>query len=369
MQAQLGSCTFILNTKTASTALLDLEQALLIRACLFRVFRLLLSFDRIESNCRRGGKMALITVIGASGRQGMAQVRQALALGYDVRAISRQANPFENTDIEAPERIEVRPMDIYDASTYRAALEGSDYIFYTHPLQDGKERPLVMADLGKCAAELDVKRLVWNTSSWIPDKPGDALSYAANTAGVNALWRSGARGTVFGSVLFMDNLLTNWARPFIVNEGRYVYPHAPDLEANWISLDDVARFMLASLERPDMEGSWLNIGGPQRMRGPDVAKVLSDALGKSIKYDPSSPAEFARRLADAASLAGEARDTMIAHITAFYEYNNASPTRPFCVNMDYVYERFPELDGKLETMAEWAPRQYWGESNARPSFG
>ena len=34
--------------------------------------------------------MARITVIGASGRQGLAQVRQALAAGYDVRAISRR---------------------------------------------------------------------------------------------------------------------------------------------------------------------------------------------------------------------------------------------------------------------------------------
>ena len=63
--------------------------------------------------------------------------------------------------------------------------------------------------------------MVWNTSSWIPDKPGDPFTYGGNTQGINALWRSGAPGTVFGSVLFMDNLLTGWARPFIVNEGRY----------------------------------------------------------------------------------------------------------------------------------------------------
>ncbi|TNE60177.1 MAG: NAD-dependent epimerase/dehydratase family protein, partial [Sphingomonadales bacterium] len=201
--------------------------------------------------------MALITVIGASGRQGMAQVKQALDAGYKVRAISRQSDPFAGAKIDGIEEVEVRPMDLYDPSSFSAALEGSDYIFYTHPLQARADRAVLVGDIGKAAAELGVKRVVWNTSSWIPDKPGDAHTYAGNTAGINALWRSGAPGTVFGSVLFMDNLLTNWARPFIVNEGRYVYPHAPHLEANWISLDDVARFMLASLERPDMEGAWL----------------------------------------------------------------------------------------------------------------
>jgi len=304
--------------------------------------------------------MALITVIGASGRQGMAQVRQALKAGYDVRAISRQEDPFGGAKIDGVERVEIRPMDLYDPATFKPALEGSDYIFYTHPLQARADR-----------AVLGVKRLVWNTSSWIPDRPGDPFTYAGNTQGINALWRSGCPGTVFGSVLFMDNLLTNWARPFIVNEGRYVYPHNPQLEANWISLDDVARFMLASLERPDMEGSWLNIGGPERLVGKQVTQYLSEALDKDITYDPCTPEEFGRYLVEAAgdSMPPEMREDFAKGIQEFYEYNNEAPTRPFEVDMDHVFDRFPELDGELETLGEWTKRQDWGESNFRPAFG
>lgn len=315
--------------------------------------------------------MALITVIGASGRQGMAQVRQALAAGYDVRAISRQSDPFVGARIEGINTVDIRPMDLYDSETFSGALEGSDYIFYTHPLQARSDRAVLVGDLGKVAAELEVKRLVWNTSSWIPDKPGDPFTYGRNTQGINALWRSGCPGTVFGSVLFMDNLLTNWARPFIVNEGRYVYPHNPQLEANWISLDDVARFMLASLERPDMEGAWLNIGGPRRMRGPQVAEVLSKTLDKPITYDPCTPAEFGDYLVKAAGddMPAEMREEFAAGIAAVYEYNNTAPTKPFAVDMDHVYDRFPELEGCLEDMEEWASRQDWSESNFRPAFG
>jgi uncharacterized protein YbjT (DUF2867 family) len=315
--------------------------------------------------------MPLITVVGASGRQGMAQVRQALAAGYDVRALSRQPDPFGGEKIDGVDRVDVRSIDLYDTSTFHDAFEGSDYIFYTHPLQARGDRATLVGDVGKAAAALGVKRVVWNTSSWIPDKPGDAHTYAANTAGINALWRSGAPGTVFGSVLFMDNLLTNWARPFIINEGRYVYPHNPELEANWISLDDVAKFMLASIERPDMEGAWLNIGGPERLRGKRVAEILSTTLGRTIAYDPCTPAEFGDYLVQAAgdSMPAEMRTDFAAGIAAFYEYNNTAPTRPFEVAMDHVYERFPELDGKLEPMQDWTKRQDWGESNHRPAFG
>lgn len=315
--------------------------------------------------------MALITVVGASGRQGMAQVRQALAAGYDVRALSRHQDPFAGAKIDGVDRVEVRPIDLYDPDSFHNAFEGSDYIFYTHPLQARADRATLVGDVGKSVAALGVKRVVWNTSSWIPDKPGDAFTYAGNTAGINALWRSGAPGTVFGSVLFMDNLLTNWARPFIVGERRYVYPHKPGLQANWISLDDVAKFMLASLERPDMEGAWLNIGGPERLVGKDVAQILSNTLKKPIAYDPCTPQEFGEYLVQAAGdgMPAAMRKDFAAGIAAFYEYNNNAPTRPFEVDMDHVYDRFPELAGKLEPMQDWANRQDWGESNHRPAFG
>lgn len=315
--------------------------------------------------------MALITVVGASGRQGMAQVRQALAAGYDVRALSRQPDPFAGAKIDGVERVEVRSIDLYDQESYHEAFEGSDYIFYTHPLQARADRAVLVGHVGQAAAKLGVKRVVWNTSSWIPDKPGDAFTYAGNTAGINALWRSGAPGTVFGSVLFMDNLLTNWARPFLVNEGRYVYPHNSELQANWISLDDVAKFMLASLERPDMEGAWLNIGGPERLRGKQVAEILSNTFKKPIAYDPCTPKEFGDYLVRAAGddMPVEARAAFSDGIAAFYEYNNSAPTKPFEVDMDHVYERFPELEGKLEPMQDWANRQDWNESNHRPAFG
>ena len=315
--------------------------------------------------------MELITVIGASGRQGMAQVRQALKAGYKVRAISRQTDPFAGAPIDGVEDVEVRSMDLYDPATYNDALEGSDYIFYTHPLQGRAERKDLVGGLGKAAAELGVKRLVWNTSSWIPDKPGDPFTYGGNTEGINALWRSGCPGTVFGSVLFMDNLLTNWARPFIMSEDRYVYPHAPHLECNWISLDDVAKFMLASIKRPDMEGAWLNIGGPKRMKGAEVAKTLSKVLEKDIKYDPCTPAEFGDLLVNAGGddIPEEARAEMSAGIAAFYEYNNTAPTKPFAVDMEHVFDRFPELEDELQDMEEWAADQQWGDSNFRPAFG
>ncbi len=310
--------------------------------------------------------MALVAVFGASGRQGLAQVRQLKAAGHDVRAISRRADPFYGEDFG---EIEVRAADIYDEDSVVAAMEGADAAFYTHPLRARVDRVQGVATIGRAAYRAKLKRVVWNTSSWIPDKSGDPFTYGGNTASINALWRTGAPATVFGSVLFMDNLLTNWAFPFIVNEGRYVYPHKPDLECSWISLDDVAKFMIAAIDRPDLEGAWLNIGGPEILKPPQVAKLLSRAAGREVKYDPSTPKQFGKHLADAyGDEMGDAERAVIEpSIAAFYEFNNNSPLKPFKVDMGPVLERIPV---EMESMAQWAARQEWRLTNKpRPPAG
>jgi uncharacterized protein YbjT (DUF2867 family) len=310
--------------------------------------------------------MALVAVFGASGRQGLAQVRQLKAAGHQVRAISRRADPFYGEDMG---EVEITPADLYDEDSCVAALEGADAAFYTHPLRARMDRVELVASVGRAGKRAGVKRVVWNTSSWIPDKAGDPFTYGNNTRGINALWRTGVPATVFGSVLFMDNLLTNWAFPFIVNEGRYVYPHKPDLECSWISLDDVAKFMIASLDRPDLEGAWLNIGGPQILQPPQVAGLLSKAVGREIKYDPSTPAQFGKHLANAygEEMSDAERAVIEPSIAAFYEFNNNSPLKPFKVDMGPVLERIPI---ELETMETWAARQEWRLTNKpRPPAG
>ncbi|QXQ07103.1 NmrA family NAD(P)-binding protein [Sphingosinicellaceae bacterium] len=308
-----------------------------------------------------------VAVIGASGRQGGAQVRQLVAAGFNVKALSRSADPFYGA--EKPENVEVVAADLYDEASLEAAFQGAEAVFHTHPLRARQDRAVLVASVGRAAKAAGVKRVVWNTSSWIPDRPGDPYTYAGNTDGINALWRTGVGATVFGSVLFMDNMLTNWARPSIVDEGKFIYAHRPDLEANWISLDDVAKIMIHSLDRPDMEGAWMNIGGPERLKPPQVAAALSEALGRTIVYTPCTPMEFGKRLAYAYGdeMGPEERAAIETSIGAFYEYNNTAPTRPFEVDTVAMLERIPI---ELETVATWAKRQDWRNSNApRPPAG
>ena len=103
--------------------------------------------------------MTLVTVLSASGRPGLAQVRQLLEAGYDVRATSRDASKLSQFD-----NIEVVNADYNDAdSVYKACL-GADSVFYTRPSFEESHKALdFAATVGSAAKRADVRRLIYNT--------------------------------------------------------------------------------------------------------------------------------------------------------------------------------------------------------------
>ena len=67
--------------------------------------------------------MEIVTVFGASGRMGQAQVRQLLLAGYQVRAITRKKGVFSDNNVT-----EVSA-DYNDPQSLDDALAGSDAAF------------------------------------------------------------------------------------------------------------------------------------------------------------------------------------------------------------------------------------------------
>src|SRR3546814_12238164 len=83
----------------------------------------------------------------------------------------------------------------------------------------------------------------------------------------------------------MDNLQTLFAKPALVSEGVYRYCHRHGLMATWISLADVAKFMVAAIDRPDLIGERFLIGGPARLAIEEVLAMLSPLNGKMSRNE------------------------------------------------------------------------------------
>jgi uncharacterized protein YbjT (DUF2867 family) len=309
--------------------------------------------------------MRLITVFGASGRQGLAQVRQLVNAGFAVRAISRSADPFYG---ETFENTTVMAADLDDAESVARAVAGVDGVFLNCPLMTSRHAVDRIERVGRLAHKANVPRVVLHVPLWLPDEPVNEPGYDNGRLEASTMLESHPAATVFGGVIFMDNMLTDWAFPGIVTRGEYRYPHNPELECNWISLDDIAKFMVAALDRPDLIGRKFSLGGPERLKPPQVAAILSDVLGRTIRYIPLTPREYGVKLADSFGLMpGPERDATIRTFEDFYIFNNFSPLKPFAVDMTETLKLIPI---GMETLKEWASRQEWEVNDKkRPPAG
>ncbi|MFL2844113.1 MAG: SDR family oxidoreductase [Alphaproteobacteria bacterium] len=297
--------------------------------------------------------MTLVTVFGASGRMGQAQVRQLLLAGYEVRAITRKKGVFKDKNV-----IEVSA-DYNDPESLDNAIKGSDAVFYNKPSFEQVTKMIdFCAAVGAAAARADI-RLIYQTAAYAPDDEIGQYNYDRVLATERALKQGGARTTIFRPVLFMDNTLTKWARNDIIENDEFAYPHKEGLQANWICLDDVAKFMIAALERDDLIGKAMVIGGPEVLTPQRIADTLSGHLGRSIKPKTLTPKEFAIRMADIfEGVSDIGREDYIAAMQGFYEYNNENTDNlnPFKVDMEDVLEEIPI---KLTTFSEWVKQQDW----------
>ncbi|CAB3735889.1 SDR family oxidoreductase [Paraburkholderia rhynchosiae] len=295
----------------------------------------------------------VVGVMCASGRMGQAQVRQLLATGHSPRAFSRSwkavAEEFRSVKAVAA--------DFGDVESMASAFEGLDAIFSTIPSFAGANSFQYARNLIDAAKRADVTRIVHNSAMWAPDTPCGEPLYDLVLELENIFAASGLDVTIFRPVLFMDNLLTRFQKPDLVGRGLYRYCQRPGLMANWISMDDLAKFMVAALDRDDLIGRRVVVGGPQTLAIEEVVSILSEILGRSITYEYESPYDLGVRMHGVLGLGDQfPREAYAEMMRSFYTFNNESAHQPFVVDMATVLKEIPI---HMSTLREWASRQDW----------
>lgn len=294
----------------------------------------------------------LVVVFGASSRPGLAQLRQLKLRGYRIRAVTRQAG-LANPDFMD---VELVHGDYNDRDSLQRACESADAAFFTPPAFSELGRTAAQIDnLGRATCAAGIRTMIYNTTSWLPEEPLSVPTLDRGLAQLSGMRATGVPLTVIRPSLFMDNLLTRWVKPDLLVRGEFIYPHREDLEVSWICLDDVARFMIEALERRELHGATLDVGGPEILQPGRVAEILSGVLGNPIRYRRITPREFGERMYSLfRDVAGVDRDAYVAMLQKHYEYKNRHNT--FRVDMTELLRRIPI---RLTTMAEWAQAQDW----------
>ena len=153
---------------------------------------------------------------------------------------------------------------------------------------------------------------------------------------------SGVPSSILRPFAYMETLLGPWVLPRLHAENVVAYPTRVDRPISWIAAQDLGRFAVAALERPELAGQAFNLGGPEALDGEGIAQSFSRALGRRINYVAISPEEF--RAIMGRIMEPEAE----AGITVAYRANEAAPLSAMVVDSSAALEKLPIVQTTLE---------------------
>jgi uncharacterized protein YbjT (DUF2867 family) len=240
------------------------------------------------------GKIRKILVYGANGVQGRAIAMELRAQAFDVRAAVRdgaKAKALEDADIE------VVLADLDSPQSLRRASAGRDAVVLTVPLEVRREVALRwVASAASAAREEDVKLMVLNNSARLSREATELPMFELRREIEALLKRLGPPCIVLRPPNFLENLESPAMAFAIARDGVVAYPLAARLRVSWMSVANLGAYVGAALRRPDKAGETFDIGGPQALDGPALARELSQAAGKALSYVSIAPEVIEKQL-------------------------------------------------------------------------
>lgn len=271
----------------------------------------------------------MILVVGATGQLGTAIIRRLVATGQPVRAFVRRGSSYQHLEGTG---VEIAFGDLRDASSVDAACKGVDVVMATATVILPLGRPYSFKSVDgdgyktliDASKRHNVKQFVLIS---VPVTPQDdkVPSFKYRRITEDYLKKSGLNYTIFQASLFMDCWFAfigstipgrgaeaaTIKRPFwflkmflgmVGNmiEGMNVALVAGKANTRhaFVTTDNVADFMVKSINHPKAQKAVFQIGGPEVLTWEQVIATYGSVLGRRIKplYAPNGVFRVARLL-------------------------------------------------------------------------
>lgn len=236
--------------------------------------------------------MKNILVIGATGPQGYPVAEKLIEAGFNVRALVRNPAKAENL---AAKGVEIIKGDLEDAASVTNAMNGQDGVFMLISFFTGTHaQAKTVID---AAATANVSRIVWNVA-------GRILPFDTGNPAVDK-WRpiladlelSGIPFTALQPTVYMENFLIPAIAQEVAENNVLAYPMPEAVRCQWISHQDAAAYVVAAFKVDNRDNLLIEVGGPEKLSGAQIAERFSNVLGREITFRPMPPEEFAQIIA------------------------------------------------------------------------
>jgi uncharacterized protein YbjT (DUF2867 family) len=257
----------------------------------------------------------MILVTGASGKTGRAILQAIAGRGAAARALVRREGQIEAA--RAAGASEAIVGDMRDEAVWGRAMAGVRAVYHICPNMTPDEERIGGLAIG-AARGARVQRFVYHS---VLHPQTEAMPHHWNKLKVEEdLLESGLSFAILQPTAYMQNLLGYWAE--IIEHGVLRIPYPAETRISLIDLDDVAEAAATVLTELGHAGATYELVGAPALSQAEVAEVLSQNLGRSVRVEVQSVAEWETR-ARTSGLGEYQRETLIKMFHYYARYGLA----------------------------------------------
>ncbi|MGX5804514.1 NmrA/HSCARG family protein [Bradyrhizobium sp. Arg314] len=279
-----------------------------------------------------------ILVTGATGQQGGAVARALLSKGHKVKALTRSPDSNAARQLAAA-GAEIVAGDLSDKASITKAARGADTMFLMGTVTEaGMEEETLQGILAADAAKAaGVGHLIYSSVADANKKTG--IPHFESKYGVEQhIERLGIPYTISAPVAFMENFVAPWSIGAL-SQGTHAFAVPARRQLQLVALADIGAFVAALAERREsVFGKRFDFAGDE-LSGEDQARILSEAIGRPIRYQ-EIPIAVARQQSEDTALMFEWFDRV-----------------GYDVDIAALHREFPEV--RWHRFADWAKAFDW----------
>lgn len=233
-----------------------------------------------------------IFVSGATGFQGSNIAQLLNKAGKQVITL----RPKTDENQISVKDIEIIEGNLENKEAVYKALKNVDSAVFTFPLIFDLEKAIeITENFIQSAQTNNVSLVVFNSSFDLPKSKTGLLALDLKSTIYKMFQDSGLNVITLIPDIYIDNLTAPWSIPLILEKGILPYPIESGKKVSWISHLDLARFVISALDKPELAGKKLPIGG-NIYSGEEIAVAISNYLGKEIQFISLTPDDFEKQL-------------------------------------------------------------------------
>ncbi len=229
----------------------------------------------------------MILVTGAGGKTGRAITRSLLKRGQKVRGLEMLESQAERIRALGAEAVFG---DMHKVDDVARAMDGVERVYLICPNVNPDE-----LEMGKVAVEAakkaGVERIVYHSllHSEIEALPNHWLKLRVE----EKIKESGLKFTILQPTPYMQNTLGQWKN--ITENGIYEIPYEPTTLLGMVDLGDIAEVAGRVLTEDIHDWATYELAGPEILSQTEVARIISEVMGKEIKIQVISRAAWGER--------------------------------------------------------------------------